>query len=753
MVPAWDAIVIGSGIGGLSAAGLLAKVAGMKVLVLEKHSERGGQTHMFRRDGASWDVGLHYVGELDKGSIIRTVIDFLSGGALEWNKMTDEFERFLYPGLHFAVPSDPARYLQRLVARFPDEAPAIRSYFRDLRAVASWHVLGIQQQFLPQPLAFLFAQWRRLGAAKATQTTADYLRRHFRSPELRALLASQWGDYGLPPGESAFALHALVVDSYLKGASFPQGGAGRIARTFETGIEASGGAIKVSHEVTAILTEGGRAVGVRAIDRRGAEPIEVVFRAPIVISDVGARLTYRKLLPTDGEIGRRTAKARAYVDASEGGLSMVTLYLRLAEPVSTLGVKGENYWINTTFDHDDLDAATAAILAGEPRHAYLSFPSAKSGDDRFHTAEVIASLRPEAFAAWRGSATGQRGRDYVELKNRVAEGLLNLADSAVPGLKALTRYRELSTPLTMEDFTSHPSGVFYGLPGTPARYRSGQLSVRTPIAGLYLSGSDVASLGIPGATMGGFAAASKVLGAFGFMRIMAAAQRVNKPAPTPTRPAERKRATLLAKTALTPTIWRLEFELDEPIRFAPGQYVKLRVAPFEWRDYSIAAAAGATLTLLISNRTHGDGSNYADTVEPGAVTEVEGPLGGYHLECNAHRKVFVATGTGLAPFLPMFDEMAGVGELGAAELYFGCRTTAEDITRALAPLPPRTIVCASRDDASNTAFRGRVTAAVSSLAFDPASTDFYVCGSAAMVADCRAILQSAGAPRVLTEAY
>ena len=135
------------------------------------------------------------------------------------------------------------------------------------------------------------------------------------------------------------------------------------------------------------------------------------------------------------------------------------------------------------------------------------------------------------------------------------------------------------------------------------------------------------------------------------------------------------------------------------------------------------------------------------------MTEVEGPFGGYHLERNAHRKVFVATGTGLAPFLPMFDEMAGVGELGAAELYFGCRTTAEDITRALAPLPPRTIVCASRDDASNTAFRGRVTAAVSSLAFDPASTDFYVCGSAAMVADCRAILQSAGAPRVLTEAY
>ena len=473
MEPAWDAIVIGSGIGGMSAAGFLAKVGKMKVLVLEKHWERGGQTHVFRRDGACWEVGLHYVGGIEKGSIVRTLIDFLSGGALEWNPMTDEFERFIYPGLELAVPSDAGRYRARLIERFPDEERAIRAYFRDLHAAAQWHVLGMQQQFLPPPLGFLIKQWRRLGAAKATQTTAEYLNRHFRSPQLKALLATQWGDYGLPPKESAFAVHALVVDSYMNGAWFPKGGAGRIARAFEQGIEASGGAIKVSHEVTSILIEGGRAVGVKALDRRGAEPVEVVFRAPIVISDVGARATYRRLLPTDGEIGRRTAKARACIDALEGGYSAVSLYIRLAQPASTLGVKGENYWINTTFEHDELEAETAATLAGAPRHAYLSFPSAKSGDDRFPNAEVITFVRPDAFAAWRGGSTGQRGPQYAELKTRIAEGLLKLADSAVPGLKALTRYSELSTPLTMEDFTSHPAGRFYGLPGTPARYRMG----------------------------------------------------------------------------------------------------------------------------------------------------------------------------------------------------------------------------------------------------------------------------------------
>ena len=323
----------------------------------------------------------------------------------------------------------------------------------------------------------------------------------------------------------------------------------------------------------------------------------------------------------------------------------------------------------------------------------------------------------------------------------------------MPGLAALTRYSELSTPPTMEFFTSHPAGVFYGLPGRPARYRSSPLSIRSPIKGLYLSGSDVASPGVAGALMGGFAATSRVLGPAGFIRIMAAARGPKALATGATRSPEKKRAKLVAKTSLTPQIWRLEFELEEQMSFVAGQFVKLRVSPFEWRDYSIAAAAGKRLTLLISNRTRGDGSTFADTVSPGETTELEGPFGGYRLERNAHRKVFVATGTGVAPFLPMFDGMAEDGELAASELFFGCRTAADDITRAFAPLPPRVTVCASRDEGSNSAFHGRVTEALEGLAFDPRTTDFYVCGSAAMVGDCRTVLRRAGARQVLTEAF
>ena len=754
MTETWDVIMIGSGIGGMTAAGLLAGVANKKVLVLEKHTEPGGLTHVFRRDGASWDVGLHYVGQMEKGTLARSFMDFLSGGRLRWNKMPENFERFVYPGLTFEVPSDPREYENRLIARFPAEEKAIRRYFRDIRRVQAWNVQGFVSIFMPRFLGFWIGLGRRLKSRRATQTTAAYLEKRFRSPQLRALLTSQWGDYGLPPSRSAFAIHATIVGHYLHGAWFPEGGSGRIARSFERTIEARGGSLRVCQEVTSIIIEQERAVGVRVIDRRGGEPREVEYRASVVISDVGARMTYERLLPTQGAIGGKTARVRALLDSLKVDSSAVTLYLRLKAPVSTLGIKGENVWVNTDMDHDSLAEQGRGTLEGRPSHIYVSFPSAKSGEEKFHTAEIITFLDDAAFAPWKDRPHGNRGPDYSALKERIADGLVDLAETAIPGLKALVSYRELSTPLTVEYYTSHPRGRFYGLPAVPERYRSTLLGPVTPINGLYLSGSDAGSLGIVGAMMGGVGAASKVLGPFGFFRIMASV-RGRKMCPTAVRRSpEKKRAVLGSKSQITPTIWELCWKLDEPVRFAPGQFARLRVADDEWRDYSIASAADKEITLLVSTRTGGKGSHFAEQVAVGTETEIELPLGSYRLLSNNRRRVFVATGTGLAPFLPMLKELRDRGEMGTTELLFGCATQADNPLSCFASvLPQSTLACLSREAPSPGCFPGRVTAALGGLTFKPATTDFYVCGSAAMVADCRDLLEKAGALYIHTEVY
>lgn len=126
----YDALIIGSGIGSLTTAGLLAQTAGLRVLVLEKHSTPGGLTHSFRAMGASWDVGLHYVGDMEPGSRPRQLLDYLTGGALSWTRMPTGYDRFYLPGhgLDVTIPSSLQEYRCLLTSLFPREKRAIRRY-------------------------------------------------------------------------------------------------------------------------------------------------------------------------------------------------------------------------------------------------------------------------------------------------------------------------------------------------------------------------------------------------------------------------------------------------------------------------------------------------------------------------------------------------------------------------------------------------------------------------------------------------
>ena len=753
----YDVIVIGSGIGGLTTAGLLARAAGKRVLVLERHTEPGGLTHTFRRDGASWDVGVHYIGHLGPGSQGRAYFDYLSGGELEWNRMPNAYDRFVYPGVDLCVSSDPDRYERDLIAAFPTEARAIRRYFKDVRRTISWVTMGFAQGMVPRPIAPLLRAAQRLGGRTATSTTKEYLDAHFRSPELKAVLASQWGDYGLPPSRSAFAVHATIVSHYLEGGWFPKGGSARIARTFEKGIEQAGGAIRVAQEAVEILTENGAAVGVRVLDHRGAQVRERVYRAPVIVSAVGASNTFNRLLPTSGKIGRLTGPARRTLGHLGTGTSAVTVFLRLRDDPRSIDIDGGNIWVNRDLDHERSQEHNASLLEGRPHDVFVSFPSLKSGEPP-HTAELISFCDAKAFRQWAQQPKGRRDPEYSALKERIARGLLELADSAAPGLSDLVDYMEVSTPLTYEHYTAHPAGAFYGPPATPLRYRSAPLGPRTAIPGLLLSGQDAGSTGIMGAMMGGVAAACQVLGPRGYPAITSA---LKEAPPIPDSggarrlPEGKHHAVLASKRLLTSSVWEVVLHVEGQIgRWAPGQFARLHVGDDAWRDYSIAGLEDNRLRLLISTRTGGRGSQFIEHAGTGTRTVVELPLGGFRLTASGRRRLFIATGTGIAPMLAMFSQAPG---LGHDTLLFGCRYRNEDLTTKIgSPMPGRVVRCLSREEVPDT-FHGRVTDALAQFAgdpdLDPHSTDVYLCGSAAMVADTRSLLERAGYASVFTEPY
>lgn len=517
--PEYDAIVIGSGIGGLAFASIMARLRKWRVLVLERHFKIGGFTHTFTRPGGwSWDVGLHYVGEMGEGMTGRRLFDFITESCVKWNALPDVYDVFVYPNLQVKATKGEASFRSALIEAFPNERSNIEQYFRDLKSAAGWASRFFMTKVSPAPLNWLVRGVNRLTAGLPLEVTQHYLDRRFRDPRLRAVVASQWADYGVRPSRSAFATHAVIACHYLNGAWYPAGGAGEIAKATGAVIRAAGGDLLPNHEVSRILLEGDGAVGVEVNIKKGKEGSRAEMRAPVVVSDAGAWNTFTRMLP---------ASALPFGDQLKSlpeGFEVVELFLGLRRDPRELGFKGENYWIFESFDHDEMYAQRSELLNGRAAMAYLSFPSLKDPRAQRHTAEIIAPFAYGLLEAHRDEPWHRRSEDYESAKSRMTRALLDIVERHRPGFGDLVEYAELGTPLTFEYFTAAPSGTIYGYPGMPERYSKAWLGPRTPIKNLYLTGSDAALLGIMGALMGGVMTAGQLLGPFGFFEVMRAAR-------------------------------------------------------------------------------------------------------------------------------------------------------------------------------------------------------------------------------------
>ena len=516
----YDVIIIGSGIGGLALAAILAKMNRKKVLILERHFKMGGLTHEFERKGKfTWDVGLHYVGEMAEGELTRKIFDYLTDGKIKWNRMPSPFDIFIYPQLTFAVPDDENKYKTDLIKLFPEEKKAIRQYFIDIKKINSWLRRSYVKKISPPPVNWMISFLNYFAEAKALMTTADYLNKNFKDSKLKAVLASQWGDYGLPPSQSAFATHCFIVYHYLKGGYYPEGGSQKIAQSIVPMIEAEGGRVLLNREATQIIVKNNQAIGVEVNVRSGKEIQKETFYAPIIVSGIGALNTYLELLPDPV-----AASFKEYLDPNCKFCSAVTVYIGFKEDPRKLGFKGENYWIFADYDHDKIIKQDILCKNYNAGFCYLSFPSLKNPSAKFHTAEIICLTTYDFFQKWKGQPWLKKEQDYHQLKERIAEALIDLVEKHFKGFRALIEYKEISTPLTLEHFTGRMKGSMYGLPATPGHYKSKWANVKTPIKNLYLTGSDVFFLGIVGAMMGGVATASVINGPLGFFKIFQAAK-------------------------------------------------------------------------------------------------------------------------------------------------------------------------------------------------------------------------------------
>jgi all-trans-retinol 13,14-reductase len=499
----FDVIVIGSGMGGMTTATALARLD-YKVLLLEQAQTIGGLTHAFSRNGFTWDVGLHYCGTFGHDQPAGRIVDWLSGGTIEFQSVGSVYDILHFPdGFEISVACPAAAYKMELKDHFPDSVTEIDAYFEALQSAEEALRMVAAERSMPDPFRAAHRWWNEKKIQRwCGRTTGEVITDIVTDPKLAAVLSAQWGTYGGKPTEASFAVHATVTSHYLDGAGYPVGGAAAIAKGLVPVIEAAGGSARAGTPVSEILIEDGKAVGVRT--STGEE-----YRAPIIVSAAGAGETVKRLLPE--KIGEQEWARE--IAGFKPSICHFDMFLGFEGEIARYGATRSNHWFYESWNPDD--AIWAATDDEKLPMMFVSFRSLKDpahdpGPSNRHTGDILVWADWSSVAGFADGGADERPAEWAAFKQFVEVRLMALFTKKFPGLAPLVVYQELGTPLATALFTHHEKGGFYGVETTPRRILSESLNARTPVPGLFLTGQDVMTPGIAGALWGGMLGAAAI---------------------------------------------------------------------------------------------------------------------------------------------------------------------------------------------------------------------------------------------------
>ncbi|MFO7668121.1 MAG: NAD(P)/FAD-dependent oxidoreductase [Bacteroidales bacterium] len=435
----YDFIIIGGGLGGLTAGAKLAK-EGKKVLLLEQHDRPGGCATTFKRKEFTMEVGLHEMEGLYPRDTKMKMFEDL--GILERVNFLalPEFYRFINGRCDIVIPHQVEEAKLVLKKAFPEEEEGIDTYF--------WHLANAKRVMV-------------LNRNQPEKNIGQFLDEIIHSEELKLVLLGNLGYYHDDPYSLSWFYYLSAQNSNYGGrANYIQGGSQKLSNALMDIIVENGGEVKLKHLVTRILYEGKKAVGVTYTETRGRERfIHSDFAPDIIVNAAIPNLADSLLSKTDGKA------LTDQLPEQQVGASLLTVYYGFNKPLKDVG--NSHY---ATFVFDPSIKTQADIL-----------PNNKSDfSTRSFTlvdySQVDAMLAPEGKSVGAVCAVDYPSdwenlsrEEYLRVKADVADIITDRCERFIPGFRDAVEYVEVATSLSVKRFTLNPEGAVYGFAQLPGR--------------------------------------------------------------------------------------------------------------------------------------------------------------------------------------------------------------------------------------------------------------------------------------------
>jgi prolycopene isomerase len=450
----YDAVVIGSGIGGLTCGAFLAR-AGMRVCVLEQHHQIGGYAHSFKRKRFRFESAVHSVPMAEHGMVMH-LLRLLGVDGMVRPVPQQEVFSVSMPGFAYSIPSVKDDIAGRLRHDFPHQKESLDRLFESMmeihRALVE-PVFSFEDKFVEED--------REFAARYYSLSYKDFIDRHIDDEKLRYVFYSQWPYGGMSPDGAPTIFYTIMfLVHYLEGSHYCDGGFESIASALASAIESRGGTVVRRSRVAALRADNNR---VRAAVVENGE----TYEARLFVSNVSPYLLHRTIVDESARNRmwlRRLGKLRPSV-------STVAVYCGLKNPIAAYGRKSIMFW----FKHRGFDEIyRRMVLGGAAENDHLIL--LRAGDEASDTLTLLSFVG------------GDLEEDWKAAKHRYAERILARAEELYPGTADAIELTEIGSPRTFERYTGNTEGALYGFENTRDIYGEAKLPIRTYLANLYQTG-------------------------------------------------------------------------------------------------------------------------------------------------------------------------------------------------------------------------------------------------------------------------